>query len=427
MLVKNINPMSILPLLRRCAAFAKPTPASFVVGLLSLAAISTQASPPPGYNLVWADEFNGGVNAQPNSNNWGYDLGGGGWGNGELETYVNDWAHVHIISDSQATDGQALQIQATNANGYQSVRMKTQGKYSFKYGFIEARIKLPYGQGMWPAFWMLGTNIGTVGWPACGEMDIMENIGNNAWLGTNQASLHTPNHNSGNSLNSKFYLPQGSAFKDGYHLFQAQWSPGIVSFYIDNQWYETVTAPDDGGSWPFDNGNMFMILNCAIGGGWPGNPDGTTVSPQNMLVDYVRVYQNPNQPTNVTTSIKALANNLWVCADNYGNNPLIANRTSVGTWETYDVIDLGNHNIGLRAHANNLYVCADNAGSSPLIANRTAIGGWETYQVVPVPGGLALKAAANGLYVCADNYGNAPLIANRTSPSGWETFQFYLH
>jgi hypothetical protein len=135
----------------------------------------------------------------------------------------------------------------------------------------------------------------------------------------------------------------------------------------------------------------------------------------------------PPPPTGGTVTkvaLRALANNLYVCADNYGNNPLIANRTSVGAWETFDMIDEGNGNIALRAHANNLYVCADNYGNNPLIANRTSVGTWETFHKESVSGGYALKALANNLYVCADNYGNNPLIANRTSVGTWETFVF---
>jgi hypothetical protein len=155
------------------------------------------------------------------------------------------------------------------------------------------------------------------------------------------------------------------------------------------------------------------------GGKAPGSSGGGTPAPVPSPAP------TPAPGGSVTAvALRALVNNMYVSADNYGNNPLIANRTTASTWETFDEIDMGNGNIALRAHVNNKYVCADNAGTSPLIANRTSVGSWETYHKEAVPGGYALKSLANNMYVCADNYGNNPLIANRTSPSTWETFVF---
>jgi beta-glucanase (GH16 family) len=263
------------------------------LALVSAAGLSSRlhAAPPAGYTLVWSEEFNEGVGNQPSSTLWNWEVGNIGASNGELENYVSDVAHSHIISDANATDGQALQIQATNTNGYESARMTTQGKKTFQYGFIEARIKLPYGQGIWPAFWMLGANYPTAGWPGCGEMDIMENIGNRQWYGENESSLHGPGYSGANSLHAYYNLPRGQTFHDGYHLFQMLWQQDSVQYFVDGNLFETRTPADTNGNpWVFNN-PMFFIMNVAIGGYWPGSPNKTTTWPQNMLVDYIRVYQ----------------------------------------------------------------------------------------------------------------------------------------
>ena len=212
-----------------------------------------------------------------------------------------------------ATDGQALQILATDAHGYESARLLTAGKKTFQYGFVEARIRLPYGQGIWPAFWMLGANIDQVGWPACGEVDIMENIGKPSWAGHNLSSLHSaapgdahPHANF--TKNAPYDLSGGAAFHDGYHLFQMLWAKDSISFYIDGALYETRTPAEYGTNpWPF-NAPCFLILNTAVGGDWPGKPDATTVFPQRMLVDYIRVYQGtpalPAAPKGVTAQAR---------------------------------------------------------------------------------------------------------------------------
>jgi len=279
-------------------------------------ALTASASPPAGYTLVWSDEFNQSVGSPPSLANWVYVTGNGGFGNNELETYVTDTAHAQIIADPQATDGRALQIQATwdSVHGYQSARIDTSGKFSAQYGFIEARIQLPSGQGIWPAFWMLGTNIGTVGWPACGEVDIMENIGNQSWLGRIQSTIHSPNHSGAGGLGAAYNLPAGQFFKDGYHLFQCLWSANSISFFVDGNLFETRTPADTGSSpWPF-NAPFFLILDLAVGGSFPGNPDSTTVFPQNYLIDYIRVY-TANTPTGAPTittqpaSVSVLAGN----------------------------------------------------------------------------------------------------------------------
>ncbi len=254
-----------------------------------------KASPPDGYKLVWSDEFSH-VGRPPDVANWGYDLGHSGWGNEELENYVDDRSHALIVADARATDGAALQISATReASGeYKSARLKTQGKYAVQYGFIEARICRPEGQGIWPAFWMLGANFEKAGWPQCGEVDIMESPGKLTWSHRSQGVVHDPAYFGAEALKGDFIL-KGKPFSEGYHLFQVKWEPDALEFFVDGKFFERRTAEEIGAeNWSF-NQPMFFLLNVAIGGGWPGNPDGTTVFPQKMLVDYIRVYQKPEK------------------------------------------------------------------------------------------------------------------------------------
>ena len=182
------------------------------------------ATPPAGYVQVWSDEFDGAVGSAPKSSNWGYDTGATGWGNGELENYTTSTANAQIVSDPNATDGSALAIIAidtTPGNGtyttvgrYTSARLNSSGKQSFQYGWMEARIQVPTGQGIWPAYWMLGQNITSgVSWPTCGETDIMEQVGNAGYTSRNYGSLHD-----GMDWSLQYFLPSGN-FNTGYHTF----------------------------------------------------------------------------------------------------------------------------------------------------------------------------------------------------------------
>ncbi len=168
--------------------------------------------------------------------------------------------------------------------------MQTKGLFSQQYGRFEARIQIPKGQGMWPAFWMLGNNIDTAGWPACGEIDIMENIGKEPSMV--HGTLHAPGYPP-EGYTAAYTLPNGQKFADGFHVFAAEWEPQQIRLYVDGILYATDTqsASPTPNSWPFDGQPFFMLLNLAVGGRWPGNPDATTQFPQQMLVDYVRVYE----------------------------------------------------------------------------------------------------------------------------------------
>ena len=202
--------------------------------------------------LVWSDEFNGAAGTAPNSANWSYVTGGGGYGNNEWEIYSNSLANAQIVNDPNATDGKALQIsaihtsQAIGYGDYTSARLVSQGLQSFQYGEIDIRAEMPYelngeGQGLWPAVWMMG-NSG--GWPACGEMDIMENIGSQP--GTNHGTIHGPvsgggDYNGGNGVTAQYTLPNGQDFNSGYHIFTDLWSPNSIQFLVDGNVYSTLT------------------------------------------------------------------------------------------------------------------------------------------------------------------------------------------
>ncbi|MCI0421319.1 MAG: glycoside hydrolase family 16 protein, partial [Acidobacteria bacterium] len=173
---------------------------------------------------------------------------------------------------------------------YTSARLKTQVKFEQTYGRFEARIQIPSGQGMWPAFWLLGSNILDEGWPACGEIDVMENIGKEP--STVRGTLHGPGYSGTGSIGAKHSLPQGQRFSADFHVFAAEWEPQTIRWYVDDQLYQTRTPADlpAGRRWVFDH-PFFILLNLAVGGNWPGSPDATTVFPQTMRVDYIRVYQ----------------------------------------------------------------------------------------------------------------------------------------
>jgi len=250
------------------------------------------AGNPSVWSLVWSDEFDGPNGSPVDSSKWGFNIGGGGWGNNELETYTSRTANAY-------RDGGQLVIKALKetftgpdniTRNYTSARLLTQNKFSQAYGRFEARIKIPYGQGIWPAFWMLGDNIDSAQWPNCGEIDVMENIGKEPSIV--HGTLHGPGYSGGSGVSAAYTLPGGQKFSDDFHTFAVEWEPNIMRFYVDGLLYKTRTPADlpTGTSWVFDH-PFFIILNVAVGGGWPGNPDASTVFPQQMLVDYVRVYQ----------------------------------------------------------------------------------------------------------------------------------------
>ena len=246
---------------------------------------------PPSDASFWQDEFNQPAGAGPDPAKWSHDLGNDGWGNGELENYVDSRDHSFVADDAEAENGKALVIRATRDawGNFVSARIKTQGKFTLTGGRIEARLKLPRGQGIWPAFWMLGESLAHLGWPACGELDIMEVIGSQP--GRLHSTIHGPSYCGPHGLTQSIQLPAEGSFSDAYHVFSVDWSPGKIQWSLDGLVYHTRTPVSlpPGARWVFDDTRFFLILNLAVGGQWPGNPDATTQFPQELRVDYVRV------------------------------------------------------------------------------------------------------------------------------------------
>ena len=252
----------------------------------------TAASKSSSWKLAWSDEFSGPDNSLPDDSKWSIQVGGH-WSNNELQAYTNRPQNIHLESGNLVIT--ATKENYTGADGvsrsFTSARINTQGKFTQKYGRFEARIKLPQGQGMWPAFWLLGDDIGADGWPKCGEIDIMENVGSrmSVVLGT----IHGPGYSGDKGPTANYSLSNQQKFSDDFHVFAVEWEPATIRFYVDGHLYETRTPADlpAGTKWVFDH-PFFIILNLAVGGNLPGLPDATTHFPQSMLVDYVRVYEH---------------------------------------------------------------------------------------------------------------------------------------
>ena len=234
--------------------------------------------------LAWSDEFNAPPNTPPDPAKWSYERGDGGWGNGELEVYTN--SPENVFQDGKGH--LVIRAAKTSAGIFTSARIHTKGKFALRYGKIEARIKVPRGQGMWPAFWMLGNDDSEVGWPKCGEIDIMENIGKEPSLV--HGTVHGPGYSGSRAISSTYEVSVGRPLADDFHIYSVEWSPNSIKFFLDGTAYTTITPTSlpKGATWVYDH-PFFLILNLAVGGYWPGNPDETTVFPQTMLVDWVRV------------------------------------------------------------------------------------------------------------------------------------------
>lgn len=234
-----------------------------------------------GYTLDWKDEFEG---TGLNTNDWTYEIGNSGWGNNEWQYYTDEPENSYINDGNLVIEARE---ESYNGADYTSARLITQNKQLFTHGRVDIRAILPEGQGIWPALWMLGTNISDIGWPECGEIDIMEIVGHEPstthgtahWLGT---SGHTYKGGS-------YKLSDGEKFSDKYHVFSIIWEPGEIKWYLDDNLFYTINNAMVDGNYPFDQ-EFFFIFNVAVGGNWPGYPDATTVFPQKMTVDYIRVF-----------------------------------------------------------------------------------------------------------------------------------------
>ncbi len=355
------------------------------------------------WQLVWADEFTNGIGPD-----WVFETGNGsgGWGNNELQYYRSQNATV--------SNGQLVITARQESFGgfnYTSARMKTQGRKSWKYGRIEARIQLPAFQGSWPAFWMLGDNITSVGWPACGEIDIMEQVNTN---NTAHGTIHWDNNG---------YVSYGGSTGTnvtGWHVYAIEWNASSIKWFLDGvQYHEANIQNGINGTGEFHN-NFFIILNMAVGGNWPGFTVNNSALPASMRVDYVRVYQagsGGGAPVGQTIWLRG-SNNQYVSSEN-GQSAMMCNRTSVQAWEQFTVVSAGGGKIALRGN-NGQYVSSEN-GQAAMMCNRTSIQGWEAFDWLPQPDGTIALRGNNGQYVSSEN-GTQGMRCNRTSVGGWEKF-----
>jgi beta-glucanase (GH16 family) len=295
----------------------------WIAFLLLLLAAAYGSAGAQTYTLRWADEFDGAAGNAPDQTKWNYDIGGNGWGNNELETYTRRPENVFLDGDGHLVI-KVIKETLKGSDGikrdYTSARLLTRDKFTQRYGRIEARLRVPFGQGIWPAFWMLGANSNTVGWPTCGEIDIMEQIGREPSI--NHGSLHGPGYSGGSPLTGIFTLPDGQKFTDDFHLFAIEWEPTAIRFYVDGNLYQTKTAADVAGKqWVFDH-PFFIILNVAVGGSFPGSPDQTTAFPQTLTVDYVRAYVDDRYAPKVV-NVASAKKNLVVSGENFDSESTI--------------------------------------------------------------------------------------------------------
>lgn len=247
---------------------------------------------------AFADEFNGPRGSPFDRTKWTAETGGDGWGNEELQHYTEDTANVRLDGlgnleiRAAALDATTMLTCWYGKCRYTSARLVTKGKFQFRYGRAEARIKVPEGAGVWPAFWMLGSDIGKVGWPDCGEIDIMEFIGKEPF--TVYGTIHGPGYSGANGISRSTTIADPKGIAGDFHVFAVEWAETEIKWSLDGKQYAAVTKKDlpSGTKWVFDH-PYFIILNFAVGGKWPGSPAAATTFPQSMLVDYVRVSPRP--------------------------------------------------------------------------------------------------------------------------------------
>ena len=254
---------------------------------------TTKPATRDGWRLAWSDEFDGPAGATFDRTKWVADTGGEGWGNQEREFYTTRPENVatdgagHLVITARAERDTSAYRCWYGGCRYTSARLRTEGLFAQAYGRFEARLQIPRGQGIWPAFWLLGDNMSTVGWPAGGEIDVMENIGRepNVVHGT----VHGPGYSGAHGIGGADTLARPLA--DDFHVYAIEWEPNEIRWYIDGRPYFRLTPAQlpPGTRWVFDHPH-FVIMNVAVGGGWPGDPDATSTFPQRMLVDWVRVW-----------------------------------------------------------------------------------------------------------------------------------------
>jgi len=263
---------------------------ALVCGSASAGSSARSKKAAPRWTLTWSDEFNAADGTAPDPAKWSFDVGGKGWGNNQLESDTARAANAMQQGGNLVITARKEEYAGGDGTlrHYTSARMKSLGLFAQRYGRFEARMKLPAGKGIWPAFWMLGDNIASAEWPQAGEIDVVETIGNPREM---YSTLHGPGYSGAKGLSQKFALPEGAAIDTGFHVYAVEWGPEDIKFFFDDTLIVERTKKDlpTGATWVYDH-PFFLLLNLAIGGNWPGEPDATTVFPKQMLVDYVRVY-----------------------------------------------------------------------------------------------------------------------------------------
>ncbi|RAJ76698.1 beta-glucanase (GH16 family) [Chitinophaga dinghuensis] len=357
------------------------------------------------YNLIWSDEFNG---TSVNTSNWNFETG---------PNNANNEKEYYQAANATVSNGNLVitaKKQSVGGMPYTSARMNTAGKFSVTYGRIEARIKLTSGQGLWPAFWMLGNNIGSVGWPKCGEIDIMERVNtSNIIYGT----IHW------DSNGHVSYGGNLTTTPDDYHVYAVEWDASGIRWFVDGTQYVSANIQNNINNTGAFHNPFFIILNLAVAGDWPGQTVDESKLPANMYVDYVRVYSMTQSggggtaPIGQTITLKGF-NNAFVSSEN-GTQAMTCTRATAQGWEQFTVVDAGGGKVALQAMGK--YVSSEN-GASAITCNRTTIGDWEKFDwIVNADGTISLRGN-NGRYISCEN-GTQPMTCNRTTISGWEAFR----
>ncbi|HVW94809.1 MAG TPA: family 16 glycosylhydrolase [Mucilaginibacter sp.] len=357
------------------------------------------------WQLVWSDEFNG---SSVDGSKWNIDNG---------NPNVNNEREYYQAANATVTGGNLVitaKNQSVGGQPFTSAKLNTSGKFSVTYGRIEARIKLPAFQGSWPAFWMLGTNIGSVGWPQCGEIDIMEQVN------TNNTILGTMHWNSGNG-HAQYGSSTGATATD-YHVYAVEWDTNSIRWYVDNTLYVTGNIQNNINNTGAFHLPFYIILNLAVGGDLPGQTVNTNALPASMYVDYVRVYTASSgggggAPIGQTITLKGF-NNRYVSSEN-GTQAMTCNRTTAQGWEQFLVVDEGGGKIALQSQGK--YVSSEN-GTQAITCNRTSVGDWEKFTWGTNADGTITLQGNNGKYVSCEN-GTQPMTCNRATASGWESFK----
>jgi beta-glucanase (GH16 family) len=357
------------------------------------------------WQLVWSDEFTSSISPA-----WGFDIGNGtnGWGNRELEYYRRENATIE--------NGQLVITAKRESFGgfnYTSAKLTTGSTgYNWRYGRIEARMRLPAFQGSWPAFWMLGTNIGdpNVGWPKCGEIDIMEQVNTN---NTTHGTIHWDNNgyvHYGGSI--------GTSVTD-YHVYAIEWDANQIKWFMDGTHFHTANIQGGINSTQEFHNTFFIILNLAVGGNWPGFTVDDSRLPAKMYVDYVRVYRaGTSNPAPIGSTITLRGNNNMFASSENGTQAMRCNRATAQAWEQFTVVDAGGGKIALRSM--NKYVSSEN-GTQAITCNRATIGDWEKFDwIVNADGKISLRGN-NGRYISSEN-GTQAMTCNRATIGGWEAF-----